>query len=67
MANELSNLKPSPGSTKARKCVGRGEGSGKGKTAGRVHSTERITLIRPSLFWKEAFMSIWHPIRLVGT
>jgi large subunit ribosomal protein L15 len=35
MANELSNLKPSPGSTKARKCVGRGEGSGKGKTAGR--------------------------------
>jgi hypothetical protein len=27
-----------------------------------VHSTERITLIRPSLFWKEAFMSIWHPI-----
>jgi large subunit ribosomal protein L15 len=35
MANELSNLKPSPGSTKPRKCVGRGEGSGKGKTAGR--------------------------------
>ncbi|MEC8193101.1 MAG: 50S ribosomal protein L15 [Myxococcota bacterium] len=35
MANELSNLKPSPGSTKARKRVGRGEGSGKGKTAGR--------------------------------
>ena len=35
MANELSNLKPSPGSTKARMRVGRGEGSGKGKTAGR--------------------------------
>ena len=35
MANELSNLKPAPGSTKARKRVGRGEGSGKGKTAGR--------------------------------
>ena len=35
MANELSNLKPPPGSTKARKRVGRGEGSGKGKTAGR--------------------------------
>jgi len=35
MANELSNLKRSPGSTKPRKRVGRGEGSGKGKTAGR--------------------------------
>ncbi len=35
MANELSNLSPNPGSTKARKRVGRGEGSGKGKTAGR--------------------------------
>ena len=35
MANELSNLKPSAGSTKPRKRVGRGEGSGKGKTAGR--------------------------------
>jgi large subunit ribosomal protein L15 len=35
MANELSNLKPPPGSTKPRKRVGRGEGSGKGKTAGR--------------------------------
>ena len=28
-------LKPAPGSHKARKRVGRGEGSGKGKTAGR--------------------------------
>ena len=28
-------LKPTPGSHKARKRVGRGEGSGKGKTAGR--------------------------------
>jgi large subunit ribosomal protein L15 len=35
MANELSNLKPSPGFTKPRKCVGCGEGSGKGKTVGR--------------------------------
>ena len=35
MANELSNLKPPAGSTKKRTRVGRGEGSGKGKTAGR--------------------------------
>lgn len=31
----LSNLKPNAGSTKARKRVGRGNGSGNGKTAGR--------------------------------
>ena len=31
----LSNLAPAPGSTKARKRVGRGNGSGNGKTAGR--------------------------------
>ncbi len=35
MANELSSLKPPRGSTKKRMRVGRGEGSGKGKTAGR--------------------------------
>jgi large subunit ribosomal protein L15 len=29
------DLRPAPGSTKARKRVGRGEGSGRGKTAGR--------------------------------
>ena len=31
----LSNLSPAPGSTKARKRVGRGNGSGSGKTSGR--------------------------------
>jgi large subunit ribosomal protein L15 len=31
----LSNLSPAPGSTKARKRVGRGNGSGTGKTSGR--------------------------------
>src|SRR5580698_2123803 len=31
----LHNLSPAPGSRKARKRVGRGEGSGTGKTAGR--------------------------------
>lgn len=37
MANELSSLKPVPGSTKTRKRVGRGTGSGLGKTSGRGH------------------------------
>jgi large subunit ribosomal protein L15 len=40
MADErvgLHNLKPAPGSRKPRKRVGRGEGSGVGKTAGRGH------------------------------
>ena len=32
--NELSNLRPAPGSTHRRKRVGRGESSGRGKTAG---------------------------------
>ena len=35
MANELSNLKPSPRSTKTRTRVGRGDGSVNGNTAGR--------------------------------
>lgn len=33
----LSNLSPQPGSRKNRKRVGRGEGSGLGKTAGKGH------------------------------
>ena len=33
----LHNLKPKPGSKKPRKRIGRGEGSGLGKTAGRGH------------------------------
>ncbi|HYD50760.1 MAG TPA: 50S ribosomal protein L15 [Terriglobales bacterium] len=34
---DLSNLQPAPGSTKKRKRLGRGPGSGNGKTAGRGH------------------------------
>jgi large subunit ribosomal protein L15 len=34
---ELHNLSPSPGARKDRKRVGRGPGSGNGKTAGRGH------------------------------
>ncbi len=35
MADELTNLKPPVGSTKGRKRIGRGTGSGWGKTAGK--------------------------------
>lgn len=35
MADELSNLQPAPGSQKPRTRIGRGQGSGLGKTAGR--------------------------------
>lgn len=34
---DLSNLKPAPGSTRPRKRLGRGPGSGLGKTSGRGH------------------------------
>jgi large subunit ribosomal protein L15 len=34
---DLSNLSPNPGSRKPRKRVGRGQGSGRGKTATRGH------------------------------
>lgn len=38
---KLHDLKPAPGSTKTRKRVGRGPGSGNGKTAGRGHKGQR--------------------------
>ena len=41
MAMELHNLSPAPGSTRARKRVGRGPGSGNGKTAGRGHKGQK--------------------------
>ncbi len=34
---DLSNLKPAAGSTKNRKRIGRGQGSGTGKTSGKGH------------------------------
>ena len=37
----LSSLSPAPGSTKARTRVGRGIGSGKGKTCGRGHKGQK--------------------------
>ena len=41
MANELHNLKPAAGATHKRKRVGRGPGSGNGKTAGRGHKGQK--------------------------
>ena len=38
---QLNNLKPAAGSKKARKRVGRGIGSGLGKTAGRGHKGQK--------------------------
>ena len=41
MANELSNLKPPKGAHKKAMRIGRGQGSGKGKTAGRGSKGQR--------------------------
>jgi len=38
---ELNTIKPAPGSKKNRKRVGRGSGSGLGKTAGRGHKGQK--------------------------
>jgi large subunit ribosomal protein L15 len=38
---DLSNLKPAIGSTKKRKRIGRGAGSGTGKTAGKGHKGQK--------------------------
>ena len=41
MANELHNLKPAVGATQKRKRIGRGPGSGHGKTAGKGHKGQK--------------------------
>lgn len=38
---KLNELSPNPGATKTRKRVGRGQGSGNGKTAGRGHNGQK--------------------------
>lgn len=38
---DLSNLKPAPGSVKNRKRIGRGPGSGTGKTSGKGHKGQK--------------------------
>ncbi|MEN2993518.1 MAG: 50S ribosomal protein L15 [Bacteroidia bacterium] len=41
MSHILHNLAPAPGSTRPRKRIGRGEGSGHGGTAGRGHKGDK--------------------------
>lgn len=41
MSMELHNLRPAPGAKRPRKRIGRGPGSGTGKTAGRGHKGQR--------------------------
>lgn len=41
MTMELHNLRPAPGAKRPRKRVGRGPGSGNGKTAGRGHNGQK--------------------------
>ncbi len=41
MTMELHNLRPAPGAKRPRKRVGRGPGSGHGKTAGRGHKGQK--------------------------
>ena len=41
MSNELSNLQPPRGATKTRKRLGRGVGSGLGKTSGKGHKGQK--------------------------
>jgi len=49
----LSNLKPSSGSAKNRKRIGRGPGSGTGKTSGKGHKGQKSRSGYKSKPWKE--------------
>jgi len=50
---DLSNLKPNVGSTKNRKRVGRGPGSGHGKTSGQGHKGQKARSGYKSRAWSE--------------
>lgn len=65
MANELSKLAPRPGSQKDRKRVGRGPGSGLGKTAGRGQKGQkaRTSIVRPGFEGGQTPMIRRSPIR----
>lgn len=49
----LSNLKPSPGSVRNRKRLGRGPGSGTGKTSGKGHKGQKSRSGYKSKPWNE--------------
>lgn len=65
MSNELSKLAPRPGAHKNRKRVGRGPGSGQGKTAGRGTKGQkaRTSIIRPGFEGGQTPMIRRSPIR----
>ena len=65
MANELSRLAPLPGAQKNRKRIGRGPGSGHGKTAGRGMKGQkaRKSVLRPGFEGGQAPMTRRIPIR----
>jgi len=65
MANELSKLAPRPGAQKDRKRVGRGPGSGLGKTSGRGVKGQkaRTSIIRPGFEGGQTPMIRRSPIR----
>ena len=44
----LENLKPAEGSTRQIKRLGRGQGSGQGKTAGKGHKGQRRPYAQPN-------------------
>jgi large subunit ribosomal protein L15 len=50
---ELSNLKPTDGSRKNRKRVGRGPGSGTGKTSGKGHKGQKARSGKKIKAWME--------------
>ena len=57
----IHDLAPVPGSTKARKRVGRGHGSGQGKTAGYGHKGQKreMSHIRSPLRRRSLLLLIW--------
>lgn len=63
--NELKNLAPRPGARKDRKRVGRGPGSGLGKTAGRGTKGQkaRTSIVRPGFEGGQTPMVRRSPIR----
>ncbi len=50
---DLANLQPAPGSTKNRKRLGRGPGSGTGKTSGKGHKGQKARSGYKSKAWSE--------------
>jgi hypothetical protein len=61
---KLSDLRPAPGSHKLERRVGRGHGSGRGKTAGRGTKDRKLVQVVTSIAHltvvRRAFLSAYH-------